>query len=83
MSCPGIFMRENLWKKGEQNFLPPKKFMVASVKIYGKKRGTIAKKKGLNKKTTSWTVIAKFKVVLVSMNILHSEHLVRNGDHKR
>ena len=40
--------------------------MLGSVKIYGKKRGTIAKK-GPNTKTTSWKVIAR--VVLVSKNM--------------
>ena len=70
-TVPNWYVLENLWKKGViffdvnlLNFLL-KKIMLVSVKIYRKKRGTIAKK-GPNTYTTSWKVIAQ--VVLVSMN---------------
>ena len=55
-------------------------FLLASVKIYGKKRGTFAKK-GPNTKTNSWKVI--FQVFLVSMNmaIYFLAHRVRYFAH--
>ena len=72
MFCPGFFRLENLWKKGVMffdvnllNFLP-KKIMLVSVKIYGKKEVPLPKK-GQNTKMTSWKVIAQ--VVLVFMNM--------------